>query len=227
MSTVPKRSRGRPAQLSRERILDTTLTLLQTVPAAELTMQRLARELGTTPTALYGYFANQRDLFHHAGERVLGGVDLGAIHAAADWRDALRAWCNAMRDRLLTYRYAIDLVQYQPGVPVASFAASAVLAKALRRSSLDGQLLMDCVRWINRTVFGTIRNEVTLDPNNLSIEAAAADAALEHLSLDARAEIERLQPYLGDQDNDALFAFTVERLVDGVEALLRRGAPPR
>lgn len=227
MSTVPKRSRGRPAQLSRERILETTLALLQTVPASELTMQRLAKELGTTPTALYGYFGSQRELFHAAGEQVLGGVDLSPVQAAADWRDALRAWSNAVRARTLEYRYSINLMDYQPGVTVASFAASAVLATALRSSGLDGQLLLDCVRWINRVVFSTIRNEVTLDPTNLAIESAGAAAALEHLSGPARAEIERLQPYLGDQDQDALFAFTVERLVDGVEALVRRSAPPR
>lgn len=224
MSTTPKRSRGRPAQLSRERILDITTTLLKTVPAAELTMQRLARELGTTPTALYGYFASQRELFQEAGEQVMGGIDLSTVAPAEDWREALRAWCNAVRDRLLSFRHAVDLVQYQPGVPTSTFEASAVLTRALRHAGLDGQLLMDCVRWINRTVFGAIRNEVTLDPYNLTIESAAAELALEHLSAEARAEIERLQPYLGDQDNDALFAFTVDRLVDGVEALLRRSS---
>ena len=227
MSTAPKRSRGRPAQLSRERILETTLGLLRTVRTSELTMQRLARELGTTPTALYGYFASQRELFHEAGERVLGGVDLSPVKAAADWREALRAWANAVRARTLEYRYSTDLMDHQPGVTVASFAASAVLTNALRDAGLDGQLLMDCVRWINRSVFGTIRNEVTLDPYNLSMESDAAVGALEHLPPEARAEIERLQPYLGDQDNDALFAFTVDRLVDGVEALLRQSTPPR
>jgi AcrR family transcriptional regulator len=226
MSTVPNRSRGRPAQLSRERILETTLTLLQTVPTAELTMQRLARELGTTPTALYGYFGSQRELFHCAGELVLAGVDLDAARRAKDWREALRAWAHAVRVRTLQYRYASDIGQYQPHIPVASFAASAVLAKALREAGLGDQLLMDCVRWINRTVFGAIRNEVTLDPYNLTVESAEAAAALAHLPAEARAEIERLAPYLGDQDNDALFSFTVERLVDGVAALLRPAAPP-
>src|SRR6185312_12944183 len=92
MSTVTKRSRGRPAQLSRERILETTLNLLQNVPLAELTMQRLARELGTTPTALYGYFDNQEELFRAVSERVLAGVDLEPVRRADNWRAVLRAW---------------------------------------------------------------------------------------------------------------------------------------
>ena len=119
MSTVPKRSRGRPAQLSRDRILETTLTLLQTVPAGELTMQRLARELGTTPTALYGYFGSQRELFHAAGEQVLGGVDLSPVQAAADWRDALRNGTS-----LAVTAAAVDGKEAKFAIPLRGFAGA-------------------------------------------------------------------------------------------------------
>jgi AcrR family transcriptional regulator len=224
MSTVTKRSRGRPAQLSRERILETTLNLLQNVPLAELTMQRLARELGTTPTALYGYFDNQEELFRAISERVLAGVDLEPVRRADNWRAVLRAWTQAIRNRILLYPHAADLVQLQPQLqtPAGWFELMALPIQALRQAGLSGYPLMDSLRCISRVVFGSIVNELTMDPYNLHIEQADAQAALEHLSPDSRAEIEYLLPYLGDQDNDTLFAFTVERLLDGIEVLIEK-----
>ena len=81
---------------------------------------------------------------------------------------------------------------------------------------------MDSLRCISRVVFGSIVNELTLDPYSLSLEQENAKAALQHLSAESRAEIEYLMPYLGDQDNNALFAFTVDRLIDGIEALTNK-----
>jgi AcrR family transcriptional regulator len=221
MSTVIKRPRGRPAQLSQERILDSALKLLQSLPLAQLTMQRLATELGTTPTALYGYFSNQEDLFLKISERVMNGVDLSAARSEQDWRKVLRIWANAIRDRILVYPHAAELVQLKPEhTPAGWFELTVPLIQALRRAGLSGYLLMDSLRCISRVVFGSIVNELTLDPYSLSLEQENAKAALQHLSAESRAEIEYLMPYLGDQDNNALFAFTVDRLVDGIEALL-------
>jgi AcrR family transcriptional regulator len=223
MSTVVKRPRGRPAQLSQERILDSALKLLQTLPLAQLTMQRLASELGTTPTALYGYFNNQEELFLKICERVMGGVDLTAMRREQDWRKALQSWANAIRNRMLVYPHAAELVQLKPEhTPAGWFELTVPLIQALRRAGLSDYLLMDSLRCISRVVFGSVVNELTLDPYSLSLEQENAKAALQHLSAESRAEIEYLMPYLGDQDNDALFAFTVDRLIDGIEALLNK-----
>ncbi len=228
MSTAAKRSRGRPAQLSRERILETTLQLLQQLPLAELTMQRLARELGTTPTALYGYFSNQEALFRSVSERVLAGVDLTKARQGDNWRAVLQAWTQAIRDRLLLYPHAAELVQLQPQLqtPASWFELMALPIQALRGAGLSGYALMDSLRCICRVVFGSVVNELTLDPYNLHIEQADASAALAHLSPASRVQIEYLLPYLGDQDNNSLFTFTVERMLDGIEALLKAARDP-
>jgi TetR/AcrR family transcriptional regulator, tetracycline repressor protein len=224
VSTAVKRSRGRPAQLSRERILETTLSLLQRVPLAELTMQRLARELNITPTALYGYFHNQEELFASVSERVLAGVDLSAVREATGWRDILRNWTQAIRNQMLLYPHSAEIVQLQPQVktPASWFELMVLPVQALRQAGLSDYALMDSLRCICRVVFGAVVNELTMDPYNLRLEQADASAALDHLSPECRTEIEYLLPYLGDQDNDALFSFTVERLLDGIELMAQQ-----
>ena len=224
VSTTGKRSRGRPAQLSRERILETTLALLQTVPLAELTMQRLARELGITPTALYGYFSNQQALFASVSERVLAGIDLSAARRGKNWREVLRAWTQAVRNQMLRYPHSAELVRLQPQMqtPANWFELMVLPTQTLRKAGLSDYLLMDSLRCISRVVFGSVVNELTMDPYNLRLEQADASAALDHLAPESRTEIEYLLPYLGDQDNDALFSFTVERLLDGIELLMKQ-----
>lgn len=224
MSTTVKRARGRPAQLSRERILETTLTLLQSVPLAELTMQRLARELGITPTALYGYFSNQQALFASVSERVLAGIDLSDARRGKNWREVIRAWTQAIRNQMLRYPHSAELVRLQPQMqtPANWFELMVLPTQTLRKAGLSDYLLMDSLRCISRVVFGSVVNELTMDPYNLRLEQQGANAALEHLSEESRAEIEYLLPYLGDQDNDALFSFTVERLLDGIELLMKQ-----
>lgn len=224
MSTTAKRARGRPAQLSRERILETTLTLLQSVPLAELTMQRLARELGITPTALYGYFSNQQALFASASERILAGIDLSEAREGEGWREVMSAWTRAVRKQMLRYPHSAELVRLQPQLqtPASWFELMVLPTRTLRKAGLSDYLLMDSLRCISRVVFGSVVNELTMDPYNLRLEKVDANAALDHLAPESREQIEYLLPFLGDQDNDALFTFTVERLLDGIELMMKQ-----
>ncbi len=218
MSTIAKRPRGRPAQLSQERILDSALTLLRSVPLVQLTMQRLASELGTTSTSLYGYFNNQEDLFRHISERVMAGVDMSAARNEQDWRAAIRSWANAIRDRLLCYPHATELLQARAGqTPGSWFELSVPLIQALRRAGLTGHNLINSLRCTSRVVFGFVVNE-----HNMYVEQTSAETALQNLSTESRAEVEYLLQFLGEGDNNSLFAFTIERLIDGIGVLCNK-----
>jgi hypothetical protein len=87
-------------------------------------------------------------------------------------------------------------------------------------AGLSGYQLMDTSRCFSRVVLGSILNEVMLEPAAIRLERGDADSALEHLSSRGRAAIENLLPYLGDQDNDALFEFTIDCVIRGIESSL-------
>jgi hypothetical protein len=50
------------------------------------------------------------------------------------------------------------------------------------------------------------------------MERSDADAAMDQLSPAARAELEGIQPYLGEQDNESVFTFTIDCLIRGIES---------
>lgn len=226
MSTPAKPVRGRPL-LSQDRIIDTTMGLLQTVPLKELTMRRLAQELGTTPAAMYGYFKNQRDLFSAVSTRVMQGVDLSELAEETDWRVILRKWAHAVRERQLEFPYTAWLVQVNPHTPASWFELTEPQLRALRMAGLSGYELMETSRCFSRVVAGSIFSELVLHSTSWQIERLDADAAMDQLSPPARAALAGIQPYLGDQDNRAVFAFTIDCLIRGIEAALPKAPEPK
>lgn len=222
MSTPVRPARGRPL-LSQDRIIDTTMALLQKVPLKELTMRRLAQELGTTPAAIYSYFRNQTELFNAVSARVIQGVDLAELETETDWRVILRKWAHAVRKRQLEFPHTAWLVHVNPHTPTSWFELTEPQLRALRMAGLSGYELMETSRCFSRVVSGSIFNEVMLHSTSPRLERADAEAAMGQLSPSARAELERIQPYLGVQDNEAVFSFTIDCLIRGIEAGLPKG----
>lgn len=219
---VPARpARGRPL-LSHDRIVDTALELLHGLALKELTMRRLAQALNTTPAALYGYFRSQDELFAAVATRVVRGIELGAMEDTADWRERLRLWARAVRSRQLEFASTVAMAQISPHIPASWFEVTAPLLRALEMAGLSGKALIDTARCFSRIVYGSILTELAQDPYLLQCERAEAGAALEHLSPSAAGQIAEILPYLGAQDNDALFEMTIDCALRGIAA----GLPP-
>lgn len=60
--------------LTRDLILDTAFTLLRQYGLADLSMRRLATELGVAPGALYYYIKNKQELLASLASRMVQGV---------------------------------------------------------------------------------------------------------------------------------------------------------
>lgn len=73
--------------LTHEQIVDAAVDVLRRHGLADLTMRRLASELGVQPGALYWHVPNKQTLLVRVTERVLGDISLrGSGHPAADIR---------------------------------------------------------------------------------------------------------------------------------------------
>ncbi|MBN34970.1 MAG: hypothetical protein CMM46_09375 [Rhodospirillaceae bacterium] len=81
--------------LSHARIVDAAVRLLDTEPGRDLTMRRLAGELGVDPMAIYHYVPSKKALLHAVVGRFLGVCDLPA--AGVTWQERAEALCRAFR----------------------------------------------------------------------------------------------------------------------------------
>jgi AcrR family transcriptional regulator len=98
---VPAAVRSRP-ELSRDRILDAALAIIDRDGDASLTYRRLGEELDADPTAAYRYFHSKDDLLLALGDRLLGEA-VDAVPVGLGWREGLDDLAHALRSSLLRH----------------------------------------------------------------------------------------------------------------------------
>src|SRR4051794_26096812 len=99
-TTQPKRT-----PLTRDRVLRTAVALADERGAEELTMRKLAKELGVEAMSLYNHVANKTDLLDGMIEIVFGEIEAPA--SGGDWKAELRKRALSIRAALNRHRWAI------------------------------------------------------------------------------------------------------------------------
>ncbi len=96
------RRAGRPRAgdepLTRERILEAALSLVDEEGIEALSMRRLAKELGVDPMAIYHHLSNKRALLSALIKEVFSGMRVMNLKGTGDWRGRVRAWALAFRE---------------------------------------------------------------------------------------------------------------------------------
>jgi TetR/AcrR family transcriptional regulator, tetracycline repressor protein len=145
--------------LSRQQIIDTGLEILRSYGLADLSMRRLARDLGVQPGALYWHVKNKQELLGVLAERILAPVaaDASAGGAAAGSRRLARD----IRAALLSVRDGADVVSLTQALDPQSLAPLRLLEALLS----DGGLPPEQARWGARTlmhfILGAVAEEQT------------------------------------------------------------------
>lgn len=97
-------------QLSREKILQAGLEILDTYGLADLTMRRLAKQLGVAPGALYWHFANKQTLIESIARRILNPMLQAPDSLNRAGKPGAADWCRRLRAALLSHRDGAELV---------------------------------------------------------------------------------------------------------------------
>ncbi len=140
-------------------VVDRAIDVLDRYGLADLTMRRLATELGVQPSALYHHFANKQLLLAAVADEILDRGRRGERPEVWDARVVLV--CTELRDAMLAYRDGAELV-----ATVRSFGLGAAtpydeLASALRDGSLPEAQVPAVARTLLHFVFGHAVDEQT------------------------------------------------------------------
>lgn len=218
----PARQRGRPARLSRERVLRAALRLLEREPPEAVTMAKVAAVLGTAPMSLYTHVRSRDDLLDGAAALALGDLDI-AIPVQGSWQTRLRAWAHAVRAHVVRQPQVLQLVRRGSRLSAPWLHVRAALVRALAPAGLPPRMLADAERWIMQTVLGALVLE-RMTPAALSVEGDpfAAFAAVEQLAGEDRAALAPLLPHMTGHDRDSFFDYGLERVIAGLEPLAAR-----
>ncbi|MCK7662915.1 TetR family transcriptional regulator [Corynebacterium sp. CCM 9185] len=98
-------------QLTRESIITASLDIADTYGLADMTMRRVARQLGVAPGALYWHFPSKQALIAAIGQTICAPVlDDAATVTGTTWTEATLAMCARLRAALLDHRDGAEIV---------------------------------------------------------------------------------------------------------------------
>lgn len=110
-----KRGRGQSAGLTRDRVLDVAMDLVDREGLAALTMRRLGSELGVEAMTIYHHVPNKDALLDGLVERLV--VDASTpLSEEATWQEALRGFAHAWLATLRAHPNLFSLVLTRPAV---------------------------------------------------------------------------------------------------------------
>ena len=227
--------RGRPPTLSRERVRATAVELADRGGTSALTMRSLAAELGVEAMSLYHHVANKEALLDGLVEILMVEVDtatsaasasasgtVGDPAAAGDWRTGVRRRCLAAREVMERHPWGPEVIGSRAEIPPSVFSHFEAVLAAMVEAGVSYHLGHRALHALGSMVLGFVQElfSPATDADELTEEQVAMmTAAFPHTSAMVAAELHAADdPVLGWCDSRAEFEFTLDLLLDGLEA---------
>jgi TetR/AcrR family tetracycline transcriptional repressor len=202
----------RPKDLTRQRLVEAGLDLVDREGIDAITMRRLADALGVTPMALYNHVSSKRDLLRAIAEHVLGQARFDG--GQGDWREQIRYCFREFRDICLRHPGMVRLLEAADVAPAAVFIPMEVTLRALRGVGFDSH---DALRTYFALVSFTLHQASYQSRGPFPELEPSEKIRAERLAGRGYDAIERLEA-ISDWDFDAAFEFGLALIIGGVEA---------
>lgn len=214
------------AVLTPRAVVQAALRLADSEGIQAVTIRRLASDLGVTPMALYWHFHNKDELLDGMVGGIFEQVDL-SVEAAATWPEQLRALLSSMLDVLRVHPATAPLLSTRSSTSESTLRATEAMLDILRRGGFSPTEATQVARHALSTltslvsgVSGTVLREESVE---LLDAQRRAWLFLASLPPDRYPRlVEAAGPLSQCEDPDGSFAFGLDLLLAGIEAMAAR-----
>lgn len=201
------KSRGK---LTRERIVQNALSLLDAEGKEAFSMRKLASKLSVDPMAVYYHFTNKSDLMHAVMQSMLEECEVP--EPGVNWQQDVRNLCSILRQAARDHPGAFRVYEtYDKWLPAEHRLHEAFLS-TLRKAGFSPKSAVQAVRVLLAYTEAVAVDEISgwLDPENREVLA-------ESLNTGSYPNLSDLIDEFTTVDPDAEFEFGLNILIGGLE----------
>lgn len=210
-------SRGPKPALTLARIAEAALAVADAEGLGAVSMQRVAAQLGFTKMALYRYLPGKNELVALMVEHAIGGPpDLRGL----TWRPGLRAWAHALLAAHMRHPWSIEAVLLPRPLGPNELRWTEAAVALLLDTGLDSAERLDTVVLLIGQV-RVIAQQASAGTGEDGIVTALTGVLAAHGDR-FPALARTLAEGVPVEGRDAAFDFGLDRILDGLEALIRR-----
>jgi AcrR family transcriptional regulator len=182
MAADRKRTLEQRARLTRERVLETGVSLADASGIEALTMRRLGDELGVEAMSLYRHVANKGDLLNGMVDAVFAEVELPSH--TDDWKTALRKRSTSLRDMLKRHPWANGLMDSAATPGAATLRHHDRVLGTFRNAGFSIAMTAHALAVLDSYVYGFAKQDKALPFETEDEAAAMGEVFLSHLPAD-------------------------------------------
>ncbi|GAA1782427.1 TetR/AcrR family transcriptional regulator C-terminal domain-containing protein [Streptomonospora arabica] len=214
------------ATLTPGAVAEGALALADSAGLEAVTIRRLAHELGVTPMALYWHFRSKDELLDGMADRLHEKIDAEVRRPAGAWRPRLRALLESMVAVLRTHPRAAPLVASRRTTSESGLRTTEAMLGDLREAGFSPTEATQVARHALSTVTDLVvraREGAAPDEPGETDERRRVRGFLESLP-PARYPrlVEAAAPLSACDDPNSHYAFGLDLLMSGVEAMAER-----
>ena len=226
MARKSRQNASNRVTLTPQAVVEGALALADAEGLEAVTIRRLAKELGVTPMALYWHFRSKDELLEGMAARIFEEIDL-SVDASAMWQAQLRALLGSMVSVLRAHPSTAFLLSTRTASSEGSLRATEAALDILRRGGFSPteatQIARHAVSTLTNLVSGEPGVIVREESEELLVARRRARLFLESLPPERYPRlVEAAGPLSVGVDPDAYFAFGLDLLLAGIEAMAAR-----
>jgi AcrR family transcriptional regulator len=223
MAVRTQKTPPRRTPLNRERVLRAAIALADARGAQELTMRKLAQELGVEAMSLYNHVANKDDLLDGMVDIVFGEIEAPA--PGKDWKAELRRRAVSTRDALNRHRWAIGEMEGRTTHGPNNLRLHDAVLGCLREAGFSVEMTVHAYSVQDAYIYGFVLQQSDMASETPEDFAAEAQRQMRDYA-EALADYPHLVEVVGGHvaeagyDYEAEFLFGLDVILDRLEQLL-------
>jgi AcrR family transcriptional regulator len=204
--------------LSRERIARAGLELADRDGVEALSMRRLADELGAGTMTLYGHFTDKRELLDAVIEAAVAEQQLPRFEGS--WRDQIRQLGADTREMFARHPSVVEIWARQPVLAAGTLHGVEAGLQILEEAGFEAEEAVKAFRLLVTYAFGFELFSVARSNRATRESVRAAFGALPPGGYPRLSEA--AGAFAAAMAGEEAFAYGLDRILDGLEASLRR-----